>query len=103
MAQIMAEVLQRPLPDPSEDTITLNGDALAYCVPQRLAGSGGPSPLRGFQLRVNRAVKGTLVMRVDGQITTRKPVETLPERRILLPYPDTRNAGKIDITLDETA
>ena len=103
MAQIMADALHRPLPDPSADTITLNGDALAYCVPQRLARSDGQSPLRGFQLRVNRAVKGTLVMRVDGQITTRKPVETLPERRILLPYPDTRNAGKIDITLDETA
>jgi len=42
------------------------------------------------------------VMRVDGQITTQKPIETLPERRILLPYPDTPNAAKIEITLDET-
>ncbi len=102
MAQIMAHDLRQPLPDPAAHNITLKGDALAYCVPHRFAGSGGPAPLPGFQLRVNRPVKGKLVMRVDGQITTQKPIETLPERRILLPYPDTPNAAKIDITLDET-
>jgi thioredoxin reductase len=102
LAHIMAAALAKKLPSPTSPKIMLRGDALSYCVPQRLAPRSGPDPLPGLQLRVNRPAKGRLVLSVDGQDVITKPIDTLPERRILLPYPDITPENRIDLRLEET-
>lgn len=59
-------------------------DPVRLVVPQVLI----PTESGGFkylQLRVNRVVKGELVVDIDNKIVWRKKLSTLPERRILIP------------------
>mgnify|MGYP003626153042 CR=1 FL=1 len=69
--------------------IHLNGDALAYVTPQRLA-PGLPARL---QLRVNRPWRGQLIVGA-----TAHKIDSRPERRILIPVPALPD-GATDITI----
>lgn len=79
--------------------VILTGDAVRYCVPQRLAGGTEESAMRRFQLRVTRPVKGRLVMRSGGQTLISQPIDALPERRIALPFPDVASLPSCEITI----
>lgn len=59
-------------------------DPVSLVVPQVLilGQSGG---FKHLQLRVNRAVKGELIVAIDNKIAWRQKMSTLPERRILIP------------------
>ena len=102
IARTMTQALEGSLPEATTSRITLSGDALAYCVPQRLAASAPAMPLPGVQLRVNRAVKGKLVLRVNAEDQTPKSIDARPERRIILPYPDLPQDAQVEIRLEES-
>ena len=78
--------------------VRLEGDALRYAVAQRLCRSGSgvsllPSTLDRIQLRASRAVRGLLVASADGREIWSKRVNTLPERRLSIPFSSL--AGKV--------
>lgn len=103
MAQIMSAALNGALPDAAPIRLKTTGDALAYCVPQKLSPTCDIKPMPGLQLRVTRAVKGRLVLFIDGRQVATKTINALPERRIILPYPETPPGSEIELRLEEDA
>ncbi|NMX66931.1 FAD-dependent oxidoreductase [Pseudomonas sp. WS 5111] len=84
IATMIARDLQGQLPPAAPSIEIACKGALKLCVPQRLS----PSTVAGMQhlqLRVNRGVKGRLVVRADGQEIWARAGSSLPERRILIP------------------
>lgn len=84
------------LPEGPGRPVVLEGEALAWVVPQRLAGDGTGAALPRLQLRVRRPARGLLGLRTGGRETDggagggaggARPRALLPERRLLLPLP----------------
>lgn len=73
-----------PPPEPSVQ-LRLASDAIKFAVPQRLVPVPAQGALKDLQLRVARAVRGTLSIAVDGRTVWSEPRAALPERRILVP------------------
>ena len=61
------------------------GNGIKLVVPQRLALPLAPGGLQHLQLRVSKAVRGTLRLSVDGQSIWQHRTAVLPERRLLVP------------------
>lgn len=97
VARAMARALTGDLPPPAGRRVTCTG-ALAYVVPQRLAGGSGPA-LDVLQLRVAGPARGRLSLTVDGQETAGRPLTARPERRLSLPLPGPR--GAVAVTLGD--
>jgi thioredoxin reductase len=97
VASSIAAAIAGVLSPPTDRRITLRGDALRYVVPQR-AGGGGPLDL--LQLRVARAARGRLSLRVNGAEVASRALSALPERRITLPLPP-GTTGAVEIVLEE--
>ncbi len=75
--------------------LDLSGEALAWVVPQRLAGDGRQAALPQLQLRARRAARGRLSLRLAGQEIAGRNLCLRPERRILLPLPGDRMVGTV--------
>lgn len=78
--------------------------AIRYVVPQRLSAEDRPGAMEHVQLRLTRPAKGRLVFRADGREICSRPVNSLPERRILMPIAPLlahRGASSIDLDLKE--
>lgn len=88
VARAVAAGLAGRLPDPGGGLpLAAEGEALKYVVPQRFV-PAGPGDLAGgaFQLRVTRAVRGRLTLAAGGAEVWSDALDTLPERRILVPF-----------------
>ncbi|WP_040645528.1 hypothetical protein [Rubellimicrobium thermophilum] len=79
--------------------MSLEGEALAWVVPQRLAGEADAA-LGALQIGLARPARGRIVLRAAGAERAVREGRLLPERRLRLPLPP---AG-IDATvaLEET-
>jgi NADPH-dependent 2,4-dienoyl-CoA reductase/sulfur reductase-like enzyme len=59
--------------------------AIKLALPQRLALPARPDGMTHLQLRLARAVRGRLVVRDAGGAVWQQPLDSLPERRLLVP------------------
>jgi NADPH-dependent 2,4-dienoyl-CoA reductase/sulfur reductase-like enzyme len=76
------------LPEGPGSSVQLDGDALAWVMPQRLARSDGAhAALPKLQLRARRAARGRLALSADGHEISGGAADLLPERRLELPLP----------------
>jgi hypothetical protein len=80
----VAEDLARGLPDAQPSVAVRRGDGIKLAVPQRLAAGGGGA-LDAIQLRVARAMSGTLVATAGDATLWQRRRSVLPERRLLIP------------------
>lgn len=83
----LAASLAGSLPSPQDAlTLRVEGDALKYVLPHRLAGGGRETDaITAIQMRVRRPARGRLRLRVDGVEVWSRALDALPERRISLP------------------
>lgn len=72
------------------------GPGIRYVVPQRIVPGG--EGLSHLQLRAADSVSGSLVASANGQIISKRPLTSSPERRILAPISAFENANS-DITI----
>lgn len=75
------------LPNGPGVRVDLEGEALAWVVPQRLAGDGHNAALPTLQLRVRRPARGRLRLDADGREVAARDATILPERRLTVPLP----------------
>ncbi len=94
----MGAALAGRLPQRDTYPVQLSGDALAWVVPQRVAGVEAAAFDR-LQLRVTRPVAGWLRLKVAGSEYASRRIDSRPERRITVPLPP--RAGAVDIVLEE--
>ncbi len=84
-AELVAADLAGRLPEATgQVSLAVEGPALRYVVPQRLALPGGPS-LSQAQLRVSTPVRGRLVAECEGRTLWSRRLDARPERRLLAP------------------
>ncbi|RMH49593.1 MAG: pyridine nucleotide-disulfide oxidoreductase [Alphaproteobacteria bacterium] len=98
VARAIAADLRGGGPARTAERIAVAGDAIRYVLPQRV-GAGGETAFRHFQLRLGRPFRGTLTVTAGGRVVARRRVDSLPERRLLLPVPD--RAGATVIAAEE--
>ncbi|MBL8709863.1 MAG: FAD-dependent oxidoreductase [Rhodospirillaceae bacterium] len=86
VGETVAQDLAGALPASTREVVIERDAHIKLVVPQRLAwpqfGAGIGDHV---QLRVARAIAGTLSARANGQVIWQRPIDTLPERRILVP------------------
>jgi NADPH-dependent 2,4-dienoyl-CoA reductase/sulfur reductase-like enzyme len=90
VAGAILKVRAGALPEGPGHRLEVVGEALAWVVPQRVAGDGRGAALSRLQLRARRAARGRLGLRTAGQEVAGRDLVLRPERRILLPLPDAR-------------
>jgi thioredoxin reductase len=91
----VADDLQGRLKRPDRLVELERGRAIKLLVPQHIdADLREPSAM--LQLRVDRAVSGTLAVTVGGQRLWQRRLETKPERRIIIPLQDLSIPREID-------
>ncbi|NMY71720.1 pyridine nucleotide-disulfide oxidoreductase, partial [Pseudomonas sp. WS 5414] len=102
IGSLMALALCNQLPAP-HDALTLKYAApIKLGVPGRLV-RGELAGLQHIQLRVSRAVSGTLRVRAQGLDLWSRPVSALPERRLLIPLKELQlpeHLDQLDICID---
>jgi NADPH-dependent 2,4-dienoyl-CoA reductase/sulfur reductase-like enzyme len=102
VADAVVDALRGRLPDPAgERDVRVAGDALRFVVPQRVADGPPAAPLAAFQLRLARPARGELVARAGGAEVFRRRIDTLPERRILVPLGAVGGDGAIEFEIRE--
>ncbi|MDF1774460.1 MAG: FAD-dependent oxidoreductase [Rhizobiaceae bacterium] len=104
VGRAMAQSLAGQLPPPEPAAVVKpSGDALKLIVPQRIVPSDTEPALPRFQLRVNRAVKGRLLVSAKGAVLFSTAINALPERRITVPLTiiPAGASGPIDINVKE--
>jgi hypothetical protein len=69
-------------------------DPIKLVVPSLIRATGRDPALADFQLRVTRAVRGRLVLEIDGREVWSARRAFLPERRILVPIPPAAFAAR---------
>lgn len=94
------------LPDPASAIgLDIEGDPLKYAVPQRLVAPWTASKLAhgGIQLRLRRAARGQLILTCGGRAVWSRRIDSLPERRIILPLDGVPSApdGPLVLRLEE--
>jgi len=77
--------------------VSIEGEALSWVMPQMIGGKGA---LDRLQLRVNRPVRGRLVLRIGDKEVVSRRIDSRPERRILLPMPALPH-GPAKVVLEE--
>lgn len=89
-AHAVALSLAGGLPAGPGRSVALRGGGLAYVVPQRFLGTspagGAAARAPGFQLRAARPLSGRLVLTAGEREIWSRALDTLPERRILVPF-----------------
>jgi hypothetical protein len=80
--------------------------AIKLALPQRLALPAGPGGAKHLHLRLARAVRGRLTASDAGGVVWEKPVDSLPERRLLVPlegFIDRLCGDTLTLSIDEQA
>lgn len=85
-----------------EAPVSLGSDALAWALPQVIGPGSGADPLDRLQVRVNRPVRGRLVLSQNGRPLASRHIDSRPERRILLSLPKALGDAPVTLTLEET-
>lgn len=98
VGRAMRAALAGTLAERAGHRVRLRGEALDWVVPQTVTGHEDPAFER-LQMRVNRAVRGRLSLRVAGKEYASLRIHTKPERRITLPLPPAE--GEVEIMLEE--
>jgi NADPH-dependent 2,4-dienoyl-CoA reductase/sulfur reductase-like enzyme len=93
VARAMARALGGGLPAPAARPVARSG-ALAWVVPQRIAGGSDPA-LDRLQLRAAAPGRARLSLRADGHEIAGRTLAALPERRLLLPLPAASGAAGV--------
>lgn len=110
MAQSIKADLEGRLPQTQRQiSIRINSDAIKYAMPQRLSlADNGACPWRDaaqkFQLRLTRPVQGRLIIQQGERELLSRKINSLPERRILMPMPEidkTMEAATLDFSIRE--
>lgn len=104
--EVLAEGLSGRLP-PAEGHITVAArhPAIKFVLPQRLARPAGPGGMRHLQLRLARAARGRLTVSDSDSLLWQQPLDSLPERRILVPlegFIDRASGATLTVTIIET-
>lgn len=98
VARAIARALGGGLPPATGARIAIEGDALAYAVPARLAPIERPAFDR-LMLRMARPATGRLSLRVGGREIAGRRLSALPERRLFLPLPT--GEGPVEVRFEE--
>lgn len=86
------------LPPVTGSRVELQGDALAWAVPQVLATGSSPAH-QHLQLRVTRPVKGRVELRSNGALIGQYQINARPLRRVSLPLPAAMPTGQGSIAI----
>jgi thioredoxin reductase len=87
--------LRGQLPPQPAGRLTV-GPGLAYVMPQRIA--GGRDPAFGvLQLRLTAPARGRLALAEGPRRLAARPIDSLPERRIVLPLPPPGSAARVSL------
>ncbi|SON57574.1 opine oxidase subunit A [Hartmannibacter diazotrophicus] len=106
-AKAIAAALAGRLPSPEASVrVTVDSDALKLALPQRLAcGPAAPGAADRIQVRLLRPASGRLRLMRGGECLVERRIDSLPERRILLPIPSlpasARQGDDLRVVLDE--
>ena len=102
VARSMLRARSHALPQGPGDPIDVQGDALAWVMPQRLAADHDKdAALAMLQLRAGRAARGRLALSVGGEEIFSRAVNLLPERRLSVPLPS--NVSAVRVSFSEAA
>ena len=104
VAQAIHATLQGHLPAPGGARLRLASDAVQLALPQvlPLTASKATGAADRLQLRLARPAKGRLRLMQDGICLIDRRIDSLPERRITIPFPALRNTSDITLTLEES-
>jgi hypothetical protein len=100
VARAMLRARSHRLPEGPGQPVELAGEALAWVMPQRLAGGGADRALPALQLRARYAAQGRIAVTTPGQEIFSRAVRLLPERRLLAPVPG--DASGLRVSFVET-
>jgi len=81
----VADDLSRGLPSPAPAVAVRCGEGIKLAVPQRIVPGSGEGGLAAIQLRVPRAIAGTLAATAGSATLWQRRLSTRPERRLLIP------------------
>jgi len=105
-AQMIARDLSEQHSAPISTTeVRAVNEAIRYVLPQRLSESDAQAAMEHLQIRLNRRARGRLQLLTDGKEIWSKPIDSLPERRLLAPLAPLlrhRGAASIEVTLEES-
>jgi thioredoxin reductase len=101
-ARAIAAALEGRLPAPVGIAVEMEG-ALKYVYPQRIAPGEALDGALLFKARVQKAARGTLVVRADDRVVWSRRISALPERRIAWPVSAATLQGsrRITVALEE--
>lgn len=101
----VAASLADKLPSPDQClTISKQGAAIKFALPQKLIVAPGNDDRSRLQLRFHYNAKGRLSLRAGGKILWSRYLEARPERRVLVPVPSTigrDNLETIEVCFEE--
>jgi NADPH-dependent 2,4-dienoyl-CoA reductase/sulfur reductase-like enzyme len=102
--RLIAEDLRGGLAGGERSIAIERGAGLKYVMPQRIAGGANGYGHRALQLRVDRPVRGRLVVEADDRTVWSRPITLKPERRFLLPLEvitPHRSASRLRLSIRE--
>jgi thioredoxin reductase len=89
VADAILRSLAEDLPDRAPVTLRTEGSVLSYVMPQCIAPGGQAPALPALQLRLSRPACGRILLKSEGNAIASYRIDSLPERRITLPLPQT--------------
>lgn len=93
--------LQGRLPVAGGANVTLAHPALKLALPQIVHAHSADTAHDRIQLRLTRAVRGQIRLMQDGRALASIRLNSLPERRLSLPFPSRLGEGPVTLTLEE--
>jgi thioredoxin reductase len=101
-ARAIAAALEGKLPTTTRIPVQAAG-ALKYVYPQRIAAGHALDGTQLFKARVQKAARGTLVVRADDNVVWSRRISALPERRLAWPVSTSalQGAARVTVTLEE--
>jgi hypothetical protein len=102
IGHVIADDLAGKLAQSDKTIIIERGPGIKYIMPQRLRPDDNDHAHRALQLRVERAVRGRLIVEADGRVIFTRSISLQPERRFLLPLSVIdRSASRLRISIEE--
>jgi NADPH-dependent 2,4-dienoyl-CoA reductase/sulfur reductase-like enzyme len=102
IGHVIADDLAGKLAQSDQAIIIERGAGIKYIMPQRLGPGDNGHAHRALQLRVERTVRGRLVVEADGRVIFTRSISLKPERRYLLPLSVLdRSASRHRISIEE--
>ena len=102
IGHVIADDLAGKLAQSDKTIIIERGPGIKYIMPQRLRPDDNDHAHRALQLRVERTVRGRLIVEADGRVIFTRSISLKPERRFLLPLSVIeRSASRLRISIAE--